>query len=105
MMIEIAISGYRKLKFDHLVMDYNGTLAVDGKITDGVKVCLEVLAENLQLPVVTADIFGKVRPVLKDVSCKLSILAVGNQDVGKLLYVKDLDLERTVCIGNGRNDR
>ncbi|MBW1836779.1 MAG: hypothetical protein JRI99_07480 [Deltaproteobacteria bacterium] len=82
MMIEIAIPGYRKLKLDHLVMDYNGTLAVDGKITDGVKECLEVLAENLQLHVITADTFGKVRSALKGVSCELSILPVNNQDVG-----------------------
>jgi soluble P-type ATPase len=104
-MIEIAIPGYRKLKFDHLVMDYNGTLAVDGMIIDGVKERLAVLTENLQLHVVTADTFGKVRSVLKDVACELAILPADNQDVGKLSYVKDLGLASTVCIGNGRNDR
>jgi soluble P-type ATPase len=105
MMIEITIPGYRKLKLDHLVMDYNGTLAADGKIIGGVKECLAALTENLQLHVITADTFGKVQSVLKDVACQLSILPVDNQDVGKLSYVKDLGFARTVCIGNGRNDR
>jgi len=31
-MIEIAIPGYRNLQFKHLVLDYNGTLAVDAEL-------------------------------------------------------------------------
>jgi len=39
------------------------------------------------------------------VPCKLSVLPVEAQDVGKLQYVKRLGSPRCVCIGNGRNDR
>ena len=35
-MIEIDIPGYKTLHLEHLVLDYNGTLAVDGVLIDGV---------------------------------------------------------------------
>jgi soluble P-type ATPase len=104
-MIEVAIPGYRTLRLEHLVLDYNGTLAVDGEPLPGVTDVLKNLAKNLEVHVLTADTFGKVRSRLEGVPCRLSILPVENQDMGKLDYVKALGTERTVCMGNGRNDR
>jgi soluble P-type ATPase len=89
-MIEVAIPGYRTLSLEHLVLDYNGTLAVDGEPLAGVMNALKNLAQSLEVHVLTADTFGKVRSRL---------------DTGKLDYVKALGVERTVCMGNGRNDR
>ena len=104
-MIEITIPGYGKLKFKHMVLDYNGTLAVDGELLPGVKDALRGLAKELQIHILTADTFGKVQSRVQDVPCELSILPVDNQDEGKLDYVKGLGAQHTVCIGNGRNDR
>ena len=104
-MIEIEIPGYKTLRLKHLVLDHNGTLACDGILINGVKECLEKLADDLQIHILTADTFGKARSQLEGVSCSLSILPTGNQDLGKLDYVKGLGCEHTVCIGNGRNDR
>ncbi len=103
-MIEISIPGYKKLQLKHLVMDYNGTLACDRRLINGVKEALEDLADTIEIHVLTADTFGKVQAGLKEVDCKLSILPEDNQDVGKLEYIKRLNSEFTVCIGNGRND-
>ena len=104
-MIEVDIPGYKTLQFEHLVLDYNGTLAVDGELLPGVKDALRGLAEELQVHILTADTFGKVRSRVEGVPCELSILPVENQDKGKLDYVKGLGAQHTVCIGNGRNDR
>lgn len=104
-MITIDIPGYKKLELAHLVLDYNGTLACDGKLVPGVKECLNTLAQSLQVHVITADTFGKARSGLQGVPCDLSILPVEHQDVGKLAYVEELGAAFTVCIGNGRNDR
>ena len=104
-MIEITIPGYRKLQLKHLVLDYNGTLACDGKLLKDVKELLNILTEKLDIHVVTADTFGKAEFELSEVSCKLLILPEENQDAGKRAYVKRLGSEFTVCIGNGRNDR
>ena len=43
-MVEINIPGYGMLRLEHLVMDYNGTLAVDGRLIDGVKEALNRIA-------------------------------------------------------------
>ena len=104
-MITIEIPGHKKLELKNLVLDYNGTLACDGKLIEGVKRCLSRLAQSVQIHVLTADTFGKAQSGLEGIDCKLSILPPENQDSGKLAYVEKLGPSSTVCIGNGRNDR
>ena len=104
-MLEIDIPGYRRLRFNHLVMDYNGTLAQDGTLLAGVAPRLEQLAKLLRLHVVTADTFGQVKANLDSLPCKVAILPVENQVQGKLAYIENLGRDQVVAIGNGRNDR
>jgi P-type E1-E2 ATPase len=103
-MIEVNIPGHGPLSLDYLVLDHNGTLAVDGILASGVRECLEKLSEELTIFVVTADTFGKARAQLENIPCELTILPPGNQDRSKLAFVEKLGSDRTVCIGNGRND-
>jgi soluble P-type ATPase len=103
-MLEIAIPGFKMLILEHLVLDYNGTMARDGELLDGIRERLVALADQLQIHVVTADTFGKAGAQLHGIPCDLTILPVENQDQCKLAYVQQLGAERTVCIGNGRND-
>ena len=104
-MIEIDIPGYRKLQLGHLVLDYNGTLACDGELIEGVGPRLQELSRQLQIHVVTADTFGKVRDQMAGLACEVVVLPVENQDAGKLDYINRLGAAQTVCMGNGRNDR
>jgi len=104
-MLEITIPGYKSLRLEHLLLDYNGTLACDGELLPGVADALVVLAEQLQIHVVTADTFGKVGSRLERSPLKIVVLPVDEQDVKKREYVEQLGAERVVAIGNGRNDR
>jgi len=104
-MLSIPVPGYQDLQLEYLVLDYNGTLARDGELIEGVEDLLRTLAEDLQIHVVTADTFGKAESRLKGLPCELVVLPAEKQDVGKLAYVKRLGPQHTVCIGNGRNDR
>lgn len=104
-MIEIDIPGFKPLQLKHLVLDFNGTLAVDGELVPGVAQRLNHLSSRLTVHVITADTFGKAAAQLEGVSCSLSVLSAEEQDIAKLAYVNDLGAEGTVCIGNGRNDR
>lgn len=104
-MIQIDIPGYRSLFIKHLVLDYNGTLAVDGVLLDGVKTVLTRLAEHLTIHVLTADTFGKVQTGMVGIPCEISILPLENQEIGKLTYVRGLGAQETAAVGNGRNDR
>ncbi len=104
-MITVDIPGYRPLELAHLVMDYNGTLAVDGEIEPGVTQALETLSPQMSIHVVTADTFGLAADRLAGCPVQLSVLSPGDQDVAKRNYVDALGAENTVAIGNGRNDR
>ena len=104
-MIQIDIPGWGPLKLEHLVLDYNGTLAVDGILYEGVAERLTRLARDLEVHILTADTFGKVRDGMHGVPCEVTILPPGAQDQGKLDFVRRLGPGRTCAMGNGRNDR
>lgn len=104
-MIAVDIPGYGVLELMHMVLDYNGTLAVDGVLVDGVRGCLEALAKDLDVHVVTADTFGRVQSGMAGIACTVSVLPAGDQANAKLEYVRRLGPDNTVSMGNGRNDR
>ncbi|MBW4459158.1 MAG: HAD hydrolase family protein [Nodosilinea sp. WJT8-NPBG4] len=104
-MIDINIPGFRHLQLAHLVLDYNGTLAVDGHLIPQAGDTLAALSEALQIHVITADTFGLAQGELADLLLNLTIAPPENQAETKLAYVADLGTERVVAIGNGRNDR
>jgi len=104
-MLEIKIPGYKTLQLEHLVMDYNGTMACDGKPLPGLQEILEVLSGSLQIHVITADTFGRVSAETVSMPVSLAILPPDDQAQGKLDYIKKLGVEHTIAIGNGNNDR
>ena len=57
-MLTIQIPGREPLQIRHLVLDYNGTIALDGEILPGIKERLEVLCRDLEICVITADTHG-----------------------------------------------
>ena len=66
---------------------------------------LTQLAGDLEIHVITADTFGKVRKGMAGIPCSVSVLPLESQAQAKLDYVTGLGAEQTVCMGNGRNDR
>lgn len=104
-MIDITVPGFTHLRIEHLVLDYNGTLARDGILLHGTKARLDQLSRQFRLHVITADTFGNVRSELAGLPCEITILPTEHQAAGKLAYVEHLGASRTACIGNGRNDR
>lgn len=104
-MLEIDIPGYKNLRLEHLILDYNGTLACDGVPLEGVRGRLEALSDLLKVHVLTADTFGNARSGLNGVPCELVILPVKDQANAKRRYVERIGPDAAVCIGNGRNDR
>lgn len=104
-MIQVDIPGYRTVRIEHLVLDYNGTVAFDGTLILGVKEALAELAGQVEVHVITADTFGGARENLASVPCTLSILPPSGQTEAKCEYVRRLGADAVAAIGNGRNDR
>ncbi len=103
--IDIDIPGYRHLRLVHLVFDYNGTLATDGKLLYGVGQPLSKLVQNLRIHVITADTFGLAAEQLAGLPVALSIIPAERQAEAKRDFVSGLGADGVVAIGNGRNDR
>lgn len=104
-MIELDIPGLDAYTIRHLVLDYNGTLALNGNILPGVVEVLGMLAPSVEIHVVTADTFGTAAQQLSGLPVKLTVLPQDEQAEAKLDYVRGLGAESVIAIGNGRNDR
>ncbi|HOK38005.1 MAG TPA: HAD hydrolase family protein [Bacteroidales bacterium] len=104
-MIEIKIPGLTDYFIQNLVLDYNGTLAVDGIILNGVAERLKKISQKkVKIHVLTADTFGRASEFLTGLPVNLIILDSGNQELQKLEYVKKLGANSVIAIGNGYND-
>ncbi len=103
-MMEIAVPGVGPLRLEHLVLDYNGTIAEDGELIAGVRERMDDLAGHLTLHVITADTHGTVREKLAGLHCSLKIIGPEAQDRSKRDFVIALGQEKTAAVGNGRND-
>ena len=104
-MIDIEIPGLQKLEIEHVVFDYNGTLAVDGRKLPCVDEGIRLLADRVEVHVVTADTFGLAGQELEGLPCRLTVLPQDGQHRAKRDFVRDLGAGRTVAVGNGSNDR
>jgi P-type E1-E2 ATPase len=103
-MLKFEIPGRELIEVRNLVLDYNGTLAIDGLLIEDVKDKINLLSRHLDVFVITADTFGSAVKNLKNCNCKLKILGNERQDLQKAAFVKELGAENTVSIGNGMND-
>lgn len=103
-MISMTIPGFGTLLLEHLVLDYNGTLAVDGKLLEGVAERMTMLANEMTLHVVTGNTYGNAAERIAGLNCRVTCLAPDRQAEAKRHYVERLGADRTVAIGNGRND-
>lgn len=107
-MWQCDIPGFGALALEHLVCDYNGTLAEDGRLLPGVPARLQALANDWRITLVTADTHGTVREALADLPVHLALLHASRetpQDVQKCALVERLGAEHVAAVGNGRNDR
>ncbi|HEY3444895.1 MAG TPA: ATPase P [Myxococcales bacterium] len=102
-MIEIDIPGAGKLVLEHLVCDYNGTLACDGKLSEGVGERLLEVASRIETHVLTADTYGHAREHLIGLPVHVHVLG---PDDSKGSYLSDLGCpwDHVATIGNGFND-
>ena len=103
-MIELAIPGRGELKIEHLVMDVNGTLAVDGLLIEGVARRIGNLRDRLQIHLLTADTHGKQYLIDQQLGQTAVRIRPGGEALQKADYVRRLGSETVAAIGQGAND-
>ena len=87
-MIVVEVPGRGPYRLAHLVLDVNGTLAVDGQLIAGVAERLSDLRQSLEVHTLTADTHGKQQAI--DAQLGFQAVRVAQESV--------------CAIGNGAND-
>lgn len=103
-MIKFNIPGRGEYELEHLVMDVNGTLAVDGLLMDGVAAKVASLQKNLTIHLLTADTHGRQAMIDQQLNLTAVRIAPGGESAQKAEYIRQLGNEKVVAIGQGAND-
>ncbi len=105
-MLEITIPGRSESwQLEYLLLDLNGTLALDGQLLPGVDSLIGRLSGTFEVYVLTADTFGTAARQFRDLPCHLHLLDSGDQIRQKEAFVRELGPSRCVAVGNGVNDQ
>ena len=99
--IDLEIQGGVIRRFTDLVLDYTGTLSLDGVLLPGVAERLADISVGLRITIMTADTFGMAAGQTKGLPVEFKIIRTG---VEKADAVSMMGGENVIAIGNGRND-
>ena len=87
--------------FTRLVLDYTGTLSLDGELLAGVAHRLSAMAADIRVTILTADTFGTAEKAMKDLPLEIRLIENGRE---KAEVVMAMGPGEVIAIGNGRND-
>lgn len=103
-MIELNIPGQPPLQIEHLVTDVNGTIALDGRLFEGLARTLNRLRDRLDIHLLTANTHGNQDLIDRQIGFSAVRIRPGDEARQKADYVRNLGPERTAAIGQGAND-
>jgi soluble P-type ATPase len=96
-----TVPGADTIEIEHVVLDLNGTLSDRGELIAGIADRLTTLARDLALHLVTADTLGTASRLAAELPVSVVTISLGSE---KADLVRGLGPDRTIAIGNGRND-
>ncbi len=103
-MIRLVIPGASELLLSHAVFDLNGTLAVDGKLVDGVAPRLSALSEHLECILASADTNQSLAATAQVLRVEARRVDCGSDKASLLAELRRTGALGIVAVGNGRND-
>jgi len=103
-MISVPIPGWGELSIEYVMVDFNGTAALDGKLKKEVKEVIEKVSRYVKVFIITADTYETADSELS--ASNVTFIKVGKGGSGdeKAKVVRELGPEKVVAIGNGAND-
>jgi P-type E1-E2 ATPase len=103
-LIRLEVPGWSTFKLEHLLLDMNGTIALDGEPVAGVEEQVAVLSTRLAVYLVTADTHGTAKETGLRLGCQVIRIEPGSEASQKRALVEQLGPGQVVAIGNGAND-
>jgi P-type E1-E2 ATPase len=102
--LTLDIPGHGPLELRHLVLDLNGTVALDGELLPGVAERMDMLRDRLVVYLITADTHGQGTTTAHQLDIELHRLAPGQEAQQKGDFVHQLGAPCNAAVGNGAND-
>jgi soluble P-type ATPase len=103
-MINIQRPGQQPLEIENLLIDYEGTLAMDRRVHPKAKDKMNLLSKRIKLFVFTTGEKALVEERLRKVNAEIVCLAESEASRQKLDLLRQLGPGKTVAIGNGADD-
>lgn len=103
-MMILTIPGRDPVEVSQLVLDFNGTIAEDGQLIEGIKERIVDLSKDLTVHVLTADTNGSVADQCKELPVTVHVIGKESQHLEKKNYLLQLPSKGVVSVGNGNND-
>lgn len=101
-MFALNIPGRGQFKIQHLVLDFNGTIAFGGNLIPGVAERITLISKDVEIHVITADTNGSVAEQCSGLPVTVRVLQSDDHTGEKGEFISSLD--GAICIGNGAND-
>lgn len=102
--IEIEVPGRGTYRLNHLVLDVNGTIALDGQLIEGVDQRLQALRHSIEVHMLTADTRGQQQVIDTHLGVEATRITPENEAAQKASFVRELGGKGVCTIGNGAND-
>jgi len=103
-MIEIEVPGRGTYRLKHLVLDVNGTIAVNGRLVEGMAKRVAALRDLVEVHMLTADTRGRQRVIDAQLGMRAARITPEDEAAQKASFVRDLGSEGVCAVGNGAND-
>ena len=103
-MIEIEIPGRGTYRLRHLVLDVNGTIAVEGQLVEGVAGRVAELRRSIEVHMLTADTRGQQTAIDAELGMQAARITPQDETAQKASFVRKLGGEGVCAVGNGAND-
>jgi len=103
-MIEMTIPGRGNIQINSLVLDVNGTIALDGTLLPGVVEKLRLLMDRVNIFMITSNTYSRQNNIDLQLSIRAQIIQKENEINQKKEFIIKLNSENVIAIGNGAND-
>jgi P-type E1-E2 ATPase len=103
-MITVPIPGWGELAVEYLMVDFNGTAALDGKLRKDVKDTIDKVSRYVKVFIITADSYDSADAELGATNVTFIKVNKNNSGEEKAKVVRELGPEKIIAIGNGAND-
>lgn len=101
-MIQVTVPGREPMQIEHLIVDVDGTITLDGVPLPGVVDRLKALQDYVEVHLLTEDCYGTQSAIERVLGLSATKIQHGGTEKGG--YALQLGADQVAAIGNGMSD-